>query len=101
MSTPGRDGVLGESSPVRLVGGGDLEANLFSSTDVKWKAIPALVASAVEVTGVEDGEVTHVIVQRNLPFTADVVIRVYVNGPRTSGFVEADAQGNILEINVS
>ena len=36
-----------------------------------------------------------------ITFTPDVVIRVYVNSPRKSGFIEADAQGNVLEVNVS
>ncbi len=49
----------------------------------------------------EEGEVTHVIVTRDLPFSPNIVIRVYVNGPRNSGFVEADAQGTILAVNVS
>jgi hypothetical protein len=96
-----RDGLLGEPAPVRLVGDGDLEANLFSDTDVRWKAIPDLVAGALSVTEIADGEVTHVIVQRNLPFSDQVVIRVYVDSPRKSGFIEADAQGNVLRVNVS
>lgn len=96
-----RDGQLEEPAPVRLVGDGDLEANLFSDTEVRWKAIPTLIDGALGVTGIADGEVTHVIVQRNLPFSDQVVIRVYVNSPRKSGFIEADAQGNVLQVNVS
>jgi hypothetical protein len=96
-----RDGLLGEPAPVRLVGGGDLEANLFSDTDVRWKVIPDLVAGALDVTEIADGEVTHVIVQRNLPFSDQVVIRVYVNSPRQSGFIETDAQGNVIRVDVS
>ena len=42
---------------------------------------------------------THIIIERDLPFSADIVIRVYVSGPRNSGFLEFDAQGNVLEIN--
>lgn len=96
-----RDGRLqGDPAPVRLVGDGDLEANLFSSDEVRWNTIPRLVAGAVEATGVEDGEVSHVIVQRDLPFSDAVVIRVYVTGPRQSGFLEADANGDVIEVNV-
>lgn len=96
-----RDGLLDDPAPVRLVGGGDLEANLFSDDEVRWKVIPDLVAGALDVTEIADGEVTHIIVQRNLPFSDQVVIRVYVNSPRKSGFIEADAQGNVIRVNVS
>jgi hypothetical protein len=96
-----RDGLLSDPAPVRLVGGGDLEAHLFSDSEVRWKVIPALIDGALDVTEIADGEVTHVIVERNLPFTDQVVIRVYVNSPRKSGFIEADAQGNVIRVNVS
>jgi hypothetical protein len=98
---PWRDGSVGPSSPVQLIGEGDLEANLFSDTEVNWAAIPGLIEASAAALAIEGGEVTHVIVERNLPFTADVVIRVYVNGPRSSGFVEADAQGNITAVRPS
>ena len=95
---PWRDGSVGASSPVQLIGEGDLEANLFSDTEINWAAIPGLIEASAAALAIEGGEVTHVIVERNLPFSADVVIRVYVNGPRNSGFVEADAQGNITAV---
>jgi len=98
---PWRDGSVGVSSPVQLIGEGDLEANLYSDTEVNWAAIPGLIEASAAALAIEGGEVTHVIVERNLPFTADVVIRVYVNGPRNSGFVEADAQGNITAVRPS
>jgi hypothetical protein len=51
------------------------------------------------VTKVEEGAVTHVSVSRDT-FSGDhqVVIRMYVSGPRSSGFIEADANGNILNV---
>ncbi|HRB04697.1 MAG TPA: hypothetical protein PLP26_15095 [Ilumatobacteraceae bacterium] len=90
---------LGSPSPVTLMGDGDLEANLFSDTDVNWTAIPALVDAALAQIPIEGAEVTHVFVQRNLPFTDIVQIRVFVNGTRGSGYLDADAQGNILAVN--
>lgn len=44
-------------------------------------------------------EVTHIIVHRNLPFTDTIQIRVFVNGTRSSGYLDADAQGNVLAVN--
>jgi len=90
---------LGSPAPVTLTGDGDLEANLFSDTEVNWAAIPALVEAALAQIPIEGAEVTHVIVQRNLPFTDTVQIRVFVNGTRGSGYLDADAQGNVLAVN--
>jgi hypothetical protein len=84
--------------PVRLVGGGDLETNLFSSNEVAWDAIPAVVVAAVEQAGIPEGTVTHVIVTRDLPWKPDIVLRVYVSSDRESGYVEFDAQGGFLEV---
>jgi len=90
---------LGSPAPVTLTGDGDLEANLFSDTEVNWAAIPALVATALAQIPIEGAEVTHVIVQRNLPFTDTVQIRVFVTGTRGSGYLDADAQGNVIAVN--
>lgn len=90
---------LGSPSPVTLTGDGDLEANLFSDTEVNWAAIPALVEAALAQIPIEGAEVTHIFVQRNLPFTDTVQIRVFVNGTRGSGYLDADAQGNIIAVN--
>ena len=65
-------------------------------------------AAAESVTGevwanrrepIEGAEVTHIFIQRNLPFSDVVQIRVFVNGTRGSGYLDADAQGNILAVN--
>ncbi|HRE01312.1 MAG TPA: hypothetical protein PLV68_08420, partial [Ilumatobacteraceae bacterium] len=72
--------------------------NLFSDNEVNWAAIPGLREAALAQIPIEGAEVTHVIVQRNLPFTDQVVIRVYVNGTRSSGYLEADAQGNVTKV---
>ena len=42
---------------------------------------------------------THISIQRNLPFTDTVQIRVFVNGTRGSGYLDADAQGNVIAVN--
>jgi hypothetical protein len=91
-------GDLGEPAPVRLGGLDDLEQALYPVDGADWTALPDLVASAPQLTGISDGEVTHVIVARPLPFSTDVRMRVFVYGPRSSGFVDADAAGNVIDV---
>lgn len=81
-----------------LTGDGDLEANLFSDTEVNWAVIPTLVETALAQIPIEGAEVSHISVQRNLPFSDAVQIRVFVNGTRTSGYLDADAQGTVINV---
>jgi hypothetical protein len=76
------------------------EALAFTAGDVRWAAIAGLADRAVELTGVEGGEVTHVIVDRST-FDADlaITIRIYVSSPSSSGFVEATASGDVIAVN--
>jgi hypothetical protein len=96
-----RDGNVAPPAPVQLTGDGDLESNLFSDSDVNWNAIPGLVGAALAQIPIEGAQVTHVHIARNLPFSADVQIRVFVDGTRNSGYLDADAQGNIIAVNQS
>lgn len=94
---PWRSGRVGASTPELTID--DPDAMVFSAADVDWSAIAGLVAGAPAATGVEQGTVSHVIVDRStfdpsLPIT----IRIYVTGPRGSGFVEASATGVVLAV---
>lgn len=93
-----RNGTVASRDAVRLSPTVDLDLDLFDLDDVDWLAVDGLVAGAVELTDVRDGEVTHVIVQRFRPFFDDVRFRVYVNGPRSSGSVEAAADGTVTRV---
>jgi hypothetical protein len=96
---PWRDGVVGPSSPVQLVGDGELEANLWSATDVEWTFLARAVAEAPGLTTVEEGTVSHIIIERSV-FTPDfaVVVRVYVTGPRGSAYVEYTPAGVMTQV---
>ncbi len=77
-------------SPVTLTltGDGDLEANLFLASTIAWDQIPAMMEQAVAEIGTLEGStgVTHLIIQKNLPFDEDTVINIYVDGgTRSSG----------------
>ena len=102
-STPGavlelhyRDGKVGDAEHATLRGKGQLADNLFELDDVKLGAIPQLTREAIERVDPENGNVSLVLVRRDLPESDDVRIRVYVSSPRKSGHVDADAQGNLL-----
>jgi hypothetical protein len=74
-------------------------SKVFTIDVVDWGALAALAADAPRLAVVEEGEVTHIIIARDI-FTEvhDVVLRVYVSGPRSSAFIEATADGTILRI---
>ena len=79
---------VGSPAPVTLTGDGDLEANLFLASTIAWDKIPALMEQAVAEIGPLEGStgVTHLIIQKNLPFDEDTVINIYVDGgTRSSG----------------
>jgi hypothetical protein len=94
-------GGLAEPDPVRLFPGTDLAVALYSTDEVDWSAIPALVEAAPEAVGIADGEVSHVIVERPLPFSPDVRMRVFVTSARSNGYADADADGEIFAVNGS
>ncbi len=88
---------IGSPSPKQ----NDAEAanSVFSIDQVNWAGLSALVAGAVDVAKVEQGTVTHLSVGRDTfsPGGA-IVIRVYVDGPRSSAYVEADANGTVIAV---
>jgi hypothetical protein len=77
----------------------DVAARLFSSDEVAWSAIPALVEAAPAAVSIEGGIVTHLNVERSLPFSDDIRVRVFVSGPGGDGYVDGDAAGSMISIN--
>lgn len=71
----------------------DAGSSAFGPTDVDWSIIPGLVERTPGDLGVEGGRVSHVIVEKNLPFTPDLVIRVYVSSERSGGRIDYFADG--------
>lgn len=69
-----------------------LESQLFGSADVDWTTIATVASAAPALLSVEQGEVSHIIVDRWSFATGSspVVVRVYVSGPRGGGYLEAD-----------
>lgn len=92
-----RDGTIGDPSP--QTNDPDATSKVFTIDAVDWDAIAALAAEAPRLASVEEGEVTHITINRDVFNEAhDVVVRVYLNGPRNSAFIEASTDGTIIRI---
>jgi hypothetical protein len=91
-----RDGKVSAPEQATIVGKGQLADNLFELSEVKIDAVPELAQKAVHRLDPENGTVELVLVRRALPESDEVRIRVYVNSPRQSGYVDADRTGQIL-----
>lgn len=76
-----------------LVGEGDLDANLFPLADVDVAAIGRQFEMARKAVDPTDGQITRLIVRRNLPFGDAVRARIYVDSPRLPGSMDTNATG--------
>ena len=92
-----RDGVVQGPEPTEPFPGTDLAAESFRMTAVNWGALPRLVAHAPERAGLPQGEVTHVIVTSDLPFSSRFLFRLYVTAPNGSDYVVATIDGQPAE----
>ena len=88
-----RDGAVQGPEPTEPFPGTDLDAESFRMTAVNWDALPRLVANAPERAGLPAGEVTHVIVTSDLPFSDRFLFRIYVTAPNGSDYVIATIDG--------
>jgi hypothetical protein len=92
------DRVIGPT-PVELKGSGELSENLFELSEVNLDSIPPLVKNAVREVDPQDGKPDQVVVRRDLPFSDDVRIRVFVSSPRMPGYLDADEKGEPIADN--
>ena len=92
-----RDGAVQGPEPTEPFPGTDLDAESFRMTAVNWDALPRLVAHAPERAGLPQGEVTHVIVTSDLPFSNRFLFRIYVTSPNGSDYVVATIDGRPAE----
>lgn len=95
-----RDGDLLEPDPVSLTDEqeAELELRAFPLDSVSWDRLPDLVDQAIASTDVEDPTSVYVTVYRDRPTTEAVRMRIHVSGERSSGWLLADARGNVVEI---
>jgi hypothetical protein len=94
-----RGSTVSAPKPERLtVEKGKLEAYLFDLDEVAFDKIGALAEATVSELAYDQGAVSHVIVERGLPFTKTVVIRIYVSGARDSGRIDYDKTGRVHKV---
>jgi hypothetical protein len=82
--------------PVKLLGGGKLEDNLFPLDAAKVAAIPHLAHDAQARANIPEGAVARVLLKRNLPDSMDVQFRVFVTSQRRDATFDADQSGKLL-----
>ena len=89
-----RDGEMEGPEPATPFPGTDLDAETFALSSVAWNALPRLVAGAPARAGIPRGEVTHVIVHSDAPFSPRFLFRIYVSAPNgASDYVVATLNG--------
>lgn len=93
-----RNGAVGERVRVKLLGNGKLEDNLFPLDAAHVRAVPDLVEKARERVDIPEGIVTRVLLKRNLPESMDIQFRVFVTSQRRDGYLDADKDGNVIEV---
>ena len=91
-----RAGAVGLPEPQQ----NDAEATVkgFTVDEMDWTALATAAADAPRLLNVEDGAITLVSITRDVFDDAmPLVARIYVTGPRSSGFVVVAADGTIVE----
>jgi hypothetical protein len=92
-----REGLWREPEPVKLFGDLKTEADIakvtFDPNEVAFSEVSKLAKDAIARLKVETPSVSHMVIKRPLPFDNEVRIRVFVNGPRSNGYVDYDKKG--------
>ncbi|HEX2735629.1 MAG TPA: hypothetical protein VHM70_28710 [Polyangiaceae bacterium] len=92
------DDLVGTPEPISNDSVAGENKKFFDPDSVALSQLSTLIPRTVSTLGFEGGQVSHVIVQSNLPFSKQVVMRVYVHGPRDDGRIDYTAQGKQLEV---
>lgn len=92
-----RAGVVAPPVPVKLLGTGNLDDNLFPLESVKLSTVPKLTRDAKAKANIPEGVVARVLLKRNLPETTDIKFRVFVTSQRRDATLEADQTGRLID----
>jgi hypothetical protein len=92
-----RAGVVSDPVPVKLLGTGKLDDNLFPLDAAKLEVVPRLAHEAQAKSNIPEGAVARVLLKRNLPESMDIEFRVFVTSQRRDAYFDADQAGNLLE----
>ncbi|HVU06128.1 MAG TPA: hypothetical protein VHE30_30465 [Polyangiaceae bacterium] len=92
-----RGGALSDGVPVKLLGKGKLEDNVFPLEAAKIAAIPHLTRDAQNRAKIPEGSVARVLLKRNLPESMDIQFRVFVTSQRRDAFFDANQDGVLID----
>lgn len=105
-----RDHDVPAPEPVQLSGPQEaVDASLFPSSAVPWRRLAAMVEAAERATlrneplRIESPHASYVSIDRSTSSDDDgrVVVRIYISGPRRSGYVDMTATGAIRTVTVN
>ena len=97
-----RNGSLGSATPVKLIGGGKLEENVFRLSEVNIAALPTLTEEVMgKLSDIEGGSMVGYSIGRGLPFDKNIGISPLVNSSRKSISAKADKNGKLTKWEVS
>jgi len=92
-----RGGTVTPPVPVKLLGTGKLDDNLFSLESVKVAVVPKLSREAKAKANIPEGLVTRVLLKRNLPESMDIQFRIFVTSQRRDATLDADQTGRLID----
>lgn len=92
-----RAGVISPPVPVKLLGTGKLDDNLFLLDAAKVDAIPRLARDAQARANIPEGRVARILLKRNLPESMDIQFRVFVTSQRRDAYLDADQNAVLIE----
>jgi hypothetical protein len=96
-----KDGSVSKPVPVKLTGDGSLEENVFDPSTIAWDKLQSMMNQAKQSIPIDDSKgITHIIIEKNLPFDSDTVVNIYVDGGARSdgGYVSFLADGTLKKV---
>jgi len=93
-----KEGSLGSPAPVKIMGNGKIEDNVFPLSEVNLAALPKLTEEIMgKLKDIEGGTMVGYSIDRGLPFDKDIGIMPLVNSTRKSISADADRNGKLVK----
>jgi len=93
-----KDGSLGSAVPVKIIGNGKIEDNVFALSEVNLAALPKLTEEIMgKLKDIEGGSMVGYSIDRGLPFDKNIGISPLVNSSRKSISADADKNGKLTK----
>ena len=93
-----KDGSLESPVPVKIIGNGKIEDNVFRLSEVNLAALPKLTEEIMgKLKDIEGGTMVGYSIDRGLPFDKEIGIMPLVNSSRKSITADADKNGKLVK----